>query len=124
MPRQEGHATAGHVTDEHRFARLAERSVDLYLVAVGEELVKTGTPDDPDVRDRSHAGQATFLPGEPEDEADEELADPGFSPPDEDAEDVEDDEDDEDADESDDDEDAEDDDAGAEAEEPFRLSVR
>jgi hypothetical protein len=61
------------------------------------------------------------LPGEPEDEADEELADPVFSPPDEDAED---DEDVEDADESDDDEDAEDDDAGAEAAEPFRLSVR
>jgi hypothetical protein len=72
MPRQERDAAARHLADEHRLTWLAERSVDLHLVAVGEELVETRTADDSDVRDRSHARQATFSPDEPEDEEEDE----------------------------------------------------
>jgi hypothetical protein len=84
MARQEGHTTASDLADEHRLTRLAERSVDLYLVAVGEELVEPGTPDDPDVRDGSHGRQATFSPDELDDDPaeEEEEADEDFAPPD------------------------------------------
>jgi hypothetical protein len=111
MARQEGHTTASDLADEHRLTRLAERSVDLYLVAVGEELVEPGTPDDPDVRDRSHGRQATFSPDELDD-SDDEVADLVFSPPDADEPEESDDVPEEEA------------DAGVDAEEPLRLSVR
>jgi len=72
MPRQERDAAAGYLADQYRLTRLAERSVDLHLIAVGEELVETRTPDDSDIRDRSHGRQATFSPDEPEDDEEDE----------------------------------------------------
>jgi hypothetical protein len=134
MPGQEGHPAAGHLADQDRLARLPERRLDLDLVAIGEKLVEARTPDDPDVRDGGHGRQATFSPEEPA----EELADEAFSPP-EDGEEAfsppEDEEDCEDEDGEDEDEDGEsgedpaadedvEDGACAEADDPFRLSVR
>jgi hypothetical protein len=131
MPGQEGHPAAGHLANQDGLARLPERRLDLNLVAVGEELVETRTPDDPDVRDGGHGRQATFSPEEPE----EELTDEAFSPPEdgdeafsppEDEDDGEDEEDGEDEDgESGEDPAAdEEDEACAGADDPFRLSVR
>jgi hypothetical protein len=67
VPRQEGHAAASDLADEHSLTRLAERRVDLDLFGVGQELVKARPADDPDVRDRGHWGQATFSLEEDED---------------------------------------------------------
>ncbi|MGA8465474.1 MAG: hypothetical protein WB688_15010, partial [Trebonia sp.] len=95
MPRQEGHPAAGYLADEHCLTRLAVRGLDLHLVGVGQKLVETRTPDDPDVGDRGHDRQATFSPEEPEelpeeeepeepeeeeDEADDDDEDEDFSP--------------------------------------------
>jgi len=71
---------ARHLADENSFAWLAERSVDLHLVAVGEKLVEARTSDDPDIRDRCHVRQATFSPEELAEDPPDELAD-AFSPP-------------------------------------------
>jgi hypothetical protein len=130
VPRQEGHPAAGYLADEHCLAGLAVRGLDLHLVGVGQKLVETRTPDDPDVGDRGHDRQATFSPEEPEEEEPEE-------PDEEEDEDEADDDDDEDfspaflspspvflspaeLEESPDDED----DAAVEADDPLRLSVR
>jgi hypothetical protein len=130
VPRQERHPAAGYLPDEHCLTGLAVRSVDLHLVGVSQKLVETRTPDDPDVGDRGHGRQATFSPEEPEelpeeeepeeeeeeDEADDDADDfsPAFLSPSADflspAE----------LEESLDDED----DAGVEADDPLRLSVR
>jgi hypothetical protein len=126
VPRQEGHPAAGYVADEHRLTGLAVRGLDLHLVGVSQKLVETRTPDDPDVGDRGHDRQATFSPEEPEElpeeeepeEEEDEVDDEGFSPaflpaspgflsPAELGESLDD-----------------EDDAGVEAEDPFRLSVR
>ena len=131
MPGQEGHLAAGNLADQDRLAWFPERCLDLDLVAVGKKLVEARTSDDPDVRDGSHRRQATFSPDEPAEElADEDEAfsppedeDEAFSPP-EDEDEVEEDGADEDG-ESDEDPAAdEEDDACAEADDPFRLSVR
>jgi hypothetical protein len=130
VPRQEGHPAAGYLADEHCLTGLAVRGLDLHLVGVGQKLVETRTPDDPDVGDRGHDRQATFSPEEPEEEEPEE-------PDEEEDEDEADDDDDEDFSpaflspspvflspaelgESPDDED----DAAVEADDPLRLSVR
>src|SRR6185437_4213059 len=68
-------------TNEDGLARLAERGLDLHLVAVGEELIEAGTSDDPDVRDRSHGRQATFSPEEPAEDVPAVDVDEDFSPP-------------------------------------------
>jgi hypothetical protein len=75
VPGQERDPAAGHLADEHGLARLTERGRDLNLFAVGEELIEAGSPDDGDVRDGAHLGQATFSPDEPDDLGDEELED-------------------------------------------------
>jgi hypothetical protein len=138
VPRQEGHPAAGYLADEHCLTRLAVRGLDLHLVGVGQKLVETRTPDDPDVGDRGHDRQATFSPEEPEELPEEEEPEEPEEP--EEEEDEEEDEDDED------DEDfspaflsplspspvflspaeLEDslDDAAVEADDPLRLSVR
>src|SRR6185437_13837066 len=77
-------------TNEDGLARLAERGLDLHLVAVGEELIEAGTSDDPDVRDRSHGRQATFSPEEPAEDVPAVDVDEDFSPPVPDEEDEED----------------------------------
>jgi hypothetical protein len=132
VPRQEGHPAAGYLADEHCLTGLAVRGIDLHLVGVGQKLVETRTPDDPDVGDRGHDRQATFSPEEPEELPEEEE--------------LEEEEPEEEEDEADDDDDegfspaflspspvflspAEpgeslDDDAGVEADDPLRLSVR
>jgi hypothetical protein len=127
VPRQERDPAPGYLADENGLTRVAEGGLNLDLLGVGEELVEPRTPDDPDVGDRSHAGQATFVPAEEEDSVEAEpedffSPDPSlpldpFSPPFSDDEDDED-EDDE-SDESPDDEAAVD-----EVDEPFLLSVR
>jgi hypothetical protein len=133
VPRQEGHPAAGYLADEHCLTGLAVRGLDLHLVGVGQKLVETRTPDDPDVGDRGHDRQATFSPEEPEELPEEEE-------PEE--------EEDEDEDEADDDDDEDfspaflspspvflspaeleeslddEDDAGVGADDPLRLSVR
>jgi hypothetical protein len=133
VPRQEGHPAAGYLADEHCLTGLAVRGLDLHLVGVGQKLVETRTPDDPDVGDRGHDRQATFSPEEPEEEEPEEPEEEE----EEDEEDEADDDDDEDfspaflspspvflspaePEESLDDED----DAAVEADDPLRLSVR
>jgi len=84
VPRQEGHPAARDLADEHSLTRRAERRVDLDLLSIGQELVKAGPADDPDVRDRGHRGQATFSPEEDDDvelvaEADEVASPPDFA---------------------------------------------
>ncbi|HET9079696.1 MAG TPA: hypothetical protein VFO01_04170 [Trebonia sp.] len=86
MPRQEGHPAARDLADERCFARLAERRSDPDLLGVGQELVKAGAADNPDVRDRGHRGQATFSLEDPPEEEAAELAEddaaeslPGFA---------------------------------------------
>jgi hypothetical protein len=131
VPRQEGHPAAGYLADEHCLTGLAVGGLDLHLVGVGQKLVETRTPDDPDVGDRGHDRQATFSPEEPEELPEEEE-------PDEEEEEDEVDDDDVDdfspaflspspvflspaePEESLDDED----DAAVEADDPLRLSVR
>jgi hypothetical protein len=82
VPRQERHPAAGDLADEHGLARVAVRGLDLHLFVGGEKLVKAGTADDPDVRDRSHGRQATFSPALPEEDEDDEDddEDAGLSP--------------------------------------------
>jgi hypothetical protein len=89
VPRQEGHPAAGYLADEHCLTGLAVRGIDLHLVGVGQKLVETRTPDDPDVGDRGHDRQATFSPEEPEElpeeeepeeEEEDDADDEGFSP--------------------------------------------
>jgi hypothetical protein len=136
VPRQEGHPAASYLADEHCLTGLAVRGLDLHLVGVGQKLVETRTPDDPDVGDRGHDRQATFSPEEPEELPEEE--EPEEEEPEEEEDDDEvDDDDDEDfspaflspspaflspaeLEESLDDED----DAGVGADDPLRLSVR
>jgi hypothetical protein len=129
VPRQEGHPAAGYLADEHCLTGLAVRGIDLHLVGVGQKLVETRTPDDSDVGDRGHDRQATFSPEEPEELPEEEE-------PEEEEDEVDDDDDEgfspaflspspdflspAELGESLDDED----DAGVEAEDPLRLSVR
>jgi hypothetical protein len=129
VPWQEGHPAAGYLADEHCLTGLAVRGVDLHLVGVSQKLVETRTPDDPDVGDRGHGRQATFSPEEPEELPEEEE-------PEEEEDEVDDDDDDDfspaflspspdflspaELEESLDDED----DAGVEADDPLRLSVR
>jgi hypothetical protein len=127
VPGQERHPAAGHLADEHCLTGLAVRSVDLHLVGVSQKLVETRTPDDPDVGDRGHGRQATFSPEEPEelpeeaeaeeeeeeDEADDDDFSPAFLSPSPDflsPAELE--------------ESLEEDDAGVEADDPLRLSVR
>jgi hypothetical protein len=128
VPRQEGHPAAGYLADEHCLTGLAVRGIDLHLVGVGQKLVETRTPDDPDIGDRGHDRQATFSPEEPEELRAEEE-------PEEEEDEVDDDDDEgfspaflspspvflspaELADSLDED------DAGVEADDPLRLSVR
>ena len=133
VPRQEGYPAAGYLADEHCLTGLAVRGLDLHLVGIGQKLVETRTPDDPDVGYRGHDRQATFSPEEPEELPEEE------EPEEEEDEDEADDDDDEDfspaflsplspspvflspaeLEESLDDEDA-----AAAADDPLRLSVR
>jgi hypothetical protein len=125
VPRQERHPAASDLADEDGLARVAVRGLYLHFVVVGEEFVKAGTADDPDVRDRSHSRQATFSPaelleeeGDEDGEGDEDLSpvlsplflspSPAFLSPPELEESLEDDEE----------------DPGDEAEDPLRLSVR
>jgi hypothetical protein len=129
VARQEGDPAPCHLADKHRLARLTERGLHLHLFAVGEELVKAGTSDDPDVGNRSHGRQATFSPDELEDAAEDEPEDEdgAFSPPEEPEED------DGAADDEDEDDESEvgppadaaaPDGSDAEAEDPLLLSVR
>jgi hypothetical protein len=133
VPRQEGHPAAGYLADEHCLTGLAVRGLDLHLVGVGQKLVETRTPDDPDVGDRGHDRQATFSPEEPEELPEEEEPE---EEEDEDEDEVDDDDDDDfppavlspspaflspaELEDSLDDED----DAGVGADDPLRLSVR
>src|SRR5450755_1255476 len=69
MARQERHAPPGDLAYRDRVARRPERGIDLDLFGGVEELVETGTPDDPDIGDGRHGRQATFSPAEPDDVA-------------------------------------------------------
>jgi len=127
VPGQECHPAAGDLTHQNGLTRIAERGLDLHLVGIGKELVETRTPDDPDVGDRSHAGQATFAPEEAEDEPaeEEEPEEEDFSPPPFSEEEEEEEEGEEEDDESEEPPDEELEDAGAdEDDDPFLLSVR
>jgi hypothetical protein len=54
MARDERDALAANLADKDGLARLTERGFDPHLTSVGQKLVETRTPDDPDVRDRCH----------------------------------------------------------------------
>ena len=68
VPRHERHPPAGHLADDQRVARRAERGLDRYLVGGVQELVQPGPPMTPMLARSATAGQATFEPDEDEDE--------------------------------------------------------